>query len=122
MKTYFSYSEAVKAHGENCKMRILGPDKYEVFDSEGFAPWEEKEPVFTPAPVSAWQIRKALNASGLRAVVEKAVTDSGSQDLSDGWQYALEFERNNPLVLALGAALGKTPAELDDLWILAGSL
>ena len=71
--------------------------------------------------VSAWQIRKALNATGLRALVEAAVL-AGPQDLKDAWEYAKEFERANPLVEALGAALGKTSDELDDLFALAAGM
>ncbi len=38
------------------------------------------------------------------------------------WDRASNFKRLNPMVVALGAALGKTDEELDGLWALAGTL
>jgi hypothetical protein len=55
--------------------------------------------------VTAWQIRKALNAANLRTQVEAAVAASTDQDLKDGWEYALTFESDNPLILTLCEAL-----------------
>ena len=76
-----------------------------------------------PAAISVtpWQIRKALNATGLRAAVEAAVLAS---DLTtqDAWQYATEFVRTDPLVVGLSLALGKTEAELDAVFNLALAL
>lgn len=78
--------------------------------------------VAPPTPVvSAWQIRKALNAAGLRESVEAAVSQA-DQETKDAWEYAASFERDHPLVLDLGAALDKTPEELDALFELAASL
>jgi len=77
-----------------------------------------------PAPiptVSAWQIRKGLNALGLRAAVEAAVA-SADQNTKDAWQYAKEFERDHPLVISLAAAIGKTSEELDALFSLSATL
>ena len=74
------------------------------------------------APLTAWQIRKALNTAGLRATVEAAITGSSDQDLKDAWQYASSFERNHPLVASMAAALGKTDAEIDALFILGATL
>lgn len=71
---------------------------------------------------SAWQMRKALNAMGLRDIIEAAVSASGDQTVKDGWEYATEFERYDPLVLQFGAALGKTDVEMDSLFELARSL
>jgi hypothetical protein len=70
---------------------------------------------------SPWQIRKALNQTGLRNSIEAAVA-AGDQTVKDAWQYATEFRRDNPLVSQMGAALGKTEADLDDLFALAKSL
>ena len=71
--------------------------------------------------VTPRQIRLALNASGLRSAVENAVK-SGDQDLKDWWEYALEIERHHPLIEAMGAALGKSSDDLDNLWRLAATL
>lgn len=72
--------------------------------------------------VTPWQIRKALNQLSLRDSVEQAISLSNDHNLKDAWQYATEFVRNDPLVISLGVALGKSDAELDALFELAKSL
>jgi len=74
-----------------------------------------------PATVSPRQIRLALNQLGLRATVEQAVA-SGSQDLRDWWEYALDIERNNALVIGMAGQLGITEQQIDELFRLAAAL
>lgn len=71
--------------------------------------------------VSPRQIRHALNLTGDRAAVEAAVA-AGDQALQDWWEYATDFRRDHPEVIAMGIALAKTPADLDALFDLARSL
>lgn len=73
------------------------------------------------APLTPRQIRQAMTALGLRAEVEAAIASS-SQDLKDWWEFAQSFERNHPMVVGMGQALGKTPAELDALFTLGATL
>lgn len=84
------------------------------------------EPPQVPTSVSPRQIRQALNrvtygAGTLRDAVEAAVA-AGSHDTKDWWEFATEFRRDNPEVLAMGQGLGVSAAQMDELWILAGSL
>jgi len=75
-----------------------------------------------PIPsVSAWQMRKALNALGWRDAVEEFVAQA---DLTtqDGWHTARDFFRTDPFVIGAGQVLGKTEEEMDDLFRLADSL
>jgi len=74
-----------------------------------------------PESVSPRQIRQALTRAGLRTQVESAVA-AGDQDTKDWWEFATEFQRSHPQVIAMGEALSVTPQQLDDLWVLAGSL
>lgn len=74
-----------------------------------------------PLRCSPWQMRKALNQLGLRAGVEAAVAGA-DQTTKDGWEFATEFVRDDDLVQTMGAALGKTEAEMDQLFALAASL
>lgn len=76
---------------------------------------------YPPVVVTPWQIRKALNASGLRAAVEAAVAAS-DQQTKDAWEFAQEFRRDNPLIAAVAGAMGKTDGEIDALFALAVSL
>jgi len=83
--------------------------------------WTRPQPVApVPQSVSPWQMRRALNQLGLRAMVEAAVA-AGDQDARDGWDYALEIRRDNPLLAGMASALGMTNAQLDDLFRLAAS-
>lgn len=89
-------------------------------DEEKAMGWEPVRPDPIPASVTPWQMRRALNQLGLRAAVEAAVA-SADQDTKDGWDYALEIRRDNPLIAGMGAALGMTEAQLDDLFRLAAT-
>lgn len=94
---------------------------YQQWFSEGNTP-EPADPapptVYTCTP---WQIRKALNATGLRESVEIAISQA-DQETKDAWAYAASFERNHSLVISIGLVLGKTEEELDALFKLAASL
>lgn len=79
-----------------------------------------------PAPViertvTPRQIRLALTQAGMRDAVE-AYVSGASRDVKDSWEYSTVFERNHPLLVAAGAALNKTEAEIDALFDLAASL
>lgn len=76
-------------------------------------------PVFTCSP---WQMRKALNMLDLRAAVEAAIAASTDITLKDGWEFATEFRSDDPFIISMGAALGKSEAETAELIQLAAGL
>lgn len=83
---------------------------------------EAADPIPTPViSVSPWQMRKALNQLGLRAAVEAAVA-AADQDTKDGWEFATQFVRTDPTVVAIGVALSKTETEIDAIFELATTL
>lgn len=43
-------------------------------------------------------------------------------DANDEWLLAPDLQRNHPLVIALAPSLGKTEAQIDDLFILGATL
>lgn len=90
-------------------------------DEATAADTEAKRIAAIPAAISPRQIRQALTAVGLRSSVEAAVA-SGDQDTKDWWEFATIFERNHPMVVGMATALGVTPLQMDDLWILGFSL
>lgn len=75
-----------------------------------------------PTSCTAWQMRKGLNATGLRDAVEAAVSQSTDRDMKDGWERASEFRSNDVFVLNMGAALGKSEQEIRDLIAFAATL
>lgn len=114
-----------------CPAGILRKDGAEVAnDDPDYYAWLEagngpavinEEPI-RRIQVSAWQIRKALNATGLREQVEIAVADSGNIELLDGWSYATTFDSDNELALSIGGTLNKSIDDMYELFKLAESL
>ena len=72
-------------------------------------------------PLSAWQVRKVLTQLGLRDSVETAVAVS-TQATKDAWNHAEPFHRDDPILNAMGASLGMTASQLDDLFTLGATL
>lgn len=75
-------------------------------------------PVYPPVPetVTRFQARAALLIAGLLAPTEAAVAASGDAMLQLAWAEAVEFKRHSPSLLALGAAIGLTSADIDALF------
>jgi hypothetical protein len=72
-----------------------------------------------PLSVTPYQARLALNAAGLRDAAEAAVA-AAPRDIRDAWEYAISIERYSPFVAEIGAALGLSDAEIDQLFVAAG--
>lgn len=113
---------------------IIGPapDGTEVFYAEAAAravypalpplsrfSGQDDQPV--PASCTPLQMRRALNAAGLRSSVEAAVADS-PQDVKDAWDFASIILRDDPIIAGMAAALGKSSADVDALFIAAAQL
>jgi hypothetical protein len=67
------------------------------------------------------QARLALLQFGLLDTVNAAVAAGGDADKIT-WEYATEVDRNSPMVSNLAGALSLTDQDLNNLFILAGSL
>jgi hypothetical protein len=72
-----------------------------------------KPPV--PQDVSRLQAVLALEAQGLLDDVEALVAAS-PRAVQLAWASAPDFHRDSPMIAQLWAALGRTPAQLDDLF------
>lgn len=88
---------------------------------------EEPAPVVpsVPGSVTMRQARLALLQNGMLTQVNDAVAAMpGAQGDAARieWEFSSTVERHWPLVQALGAALGLTEAQLDDLFRLAATL
>jgi hypothetical protein len=97
------------------------PGTWTVYEPGDTLPPAPPDPPPGLPPITSRQLRMALTAAGLRAAVEAAVA-AGSQDLRDWWEYEPIMDRYHPLVVGMIAALGKTPAEADAVWVLGATL
>lgn len=88
----------------------------------GFVAPPETEPeIIVPQSVTPLQARRALRQAGIKAEVDAYVATL-DEEAQEAWEYALAIERNNPIVVGAGAALGMTEQQIDDLFILAATL
>jgi hypothetical protein len=79
-----------------------------------------------PLEVSRRQARQALRLAGKLDLVQLAI-DAIADPLQRGmmqdeWDESVVFQRHRPSLLQMGAAIGLTDADMDQLFILAGSL
>ncbi len=84
-------------------------------DTQGF-------PILYPS-----QLRRMLRRSGIsKQMVADAIAsipdDLMRGDAEDLWEYSTTFERTNPLVTMLGAAMGLSNTDIDTLWRAAGAI
>lgn len=68
--------------------------------------------------VGPLQFRKALRAAGLHAAAV-AYVNGADEETQEAWEYAGEFKRLDPFILAAQVALDKTDEEVDQLFQLA---
>lgn len=73
-------------------------------------------------PVTRRQMLTALHRAGLLQTIKGAVTASGDIELQIAFDESQEFQRNNPFLATMAAALGKSDAEIDAIFALAASL
>lgn len=74
-----------------------------------------------PSTITPRQCRLVLFAQGLLPTVEDMITQQGEQARIT-WEYAVEFNRNDPLLNSLGAALNLTEEQIDQMFIAASQL
>jgi hypothetical protein len=76
--------------------------------------------------VTPRQMRIALVMSGISLDTVEAAIDSLPEPNKTvariTWEYSVEFQRNNPLLVAMAPALGLTSTQIDNLFALASTL
>ena len=75
-----------------------------------------------PKSVTARQCRLALLQIGKLSMVKDAIENGTDEALKIEWEYATKVSRNWNSLIELTTALGISKDELDDLFILAGSI
>lgn len=74
-----------------------------------------------PQSVTPYQARCALDAAGLLDAVEAIVAQAPRQT-RNAWEYGITVNRNSAMINDLGAALGLTAEQIDNLFINAGAI
>lgn len=95
----------------------------DTYADDVFTPATPTVPV--PFEVTMRQARLALLGAGLLDDVEAAInamSDPAKTAARIEWDYSNTLRRDHPLVATLGAGLGLTSGQLDDLFIAAGAL
>lgn len=93
-------------------------------DYDGFTltEWMMNEPPpAVPSVITPRQCRIMLAQHGLLSQVEAAVA-SMDEATRITWEYAIEFQRNDPLLLAVAEGLGLSSEQLDAMFIAAAAL
>jgi len=71
--------------------------------------------------LSPVQMRRGLRSLGVlpehvQAAIDQIPDEAARADAHDQWEYALGFERSNPLIATLGMALGLKDEDIDAAW------
>ena len=106
-------------HGRECYEKAKSGDYGEIAD------YVEPEPV-VPEVIDARQIRLGLMDLNISTDdVEQAIegiNDSAAKETAKiDWGFSQTFPRSNPSVVAIGAALGLSDKDMDELWINSSS-
>ena len=76
--------------------------------------------------VTPRQMRIALVMSGISLETIESLINSLPEPNKTitrvTWEYSVEFQRNNPLLIAMAPALGLSSGQIDDLFLMASKL
>ncbi|MEN2430714.1 hypothetical protein [Comamonas sp. F1-6] len=121
---------AVPGWHVNLSERVPELQQYEIdapaTPDRVFAGSDDVAPPRVPARVTRRQARQALALAGLFAAVQPAIDaipDPQQRQLAQiEWDDSQDFERERPLLIELGHAIGLDDAGIDELFIQAGAL
>jgi hypothetical protein len=92
-----------------------------VFNSMVATVQYEEVASIVPPKVTPRQARLALLGGGKLANVKQMVNNLSEADQIT-WEYATEINRSDPLIKSMGAALGMTEAQIDNMFRVAVTL
>lgn len=79
------------------------------------------DPRPVPVAVSPLQWRKALRVLGLKPAIDAFIA-AADDETREAYEYAVEYRRDDPTLNTAAELLGKSSAELDDLFRYASAL
>lgn len=101
---------------------ITGEVKIVPWTAEQIAAYEAQiAAARVPASITPRQCRLILLQQGLLSEVEAMIQQS-TDDVRITWEYALEFRRDDPLLIQLGTNLGLTSQQIDQFFIEASQI
>lgn len=104
------------------------PHSEEIFSRAAAGEFGTVSPYQSPpvvlAPLTQRQFRLGLKAGGISIAAVTAAIDAiedadARETAQIEWQFASEFRRDHPLIQTIGAAVGLTSGEIDELWTAA---
>lgn len=75
-----------------------------------------------PDSVYSWQLKAILQSQNLLTAANNAVINSGNNNIIMAWNYAPRISRNTNAMNNLGASIGLTPTNLDNIFIAADAI
>lgn len=127
MKAYCNATRVIAVHADD---QIVDPSVYgegvnvihlppgfvfERLGEHGDLARPKDEDIPPPRSVSPLQMRRALRAAGLWSKFE-AFLDTQSDEVKESWEYALSFERTDPLLLAAASEMNLSAGAIDNLF------
>lgn len=94
-------------------------DVYE--EGDALPTWYTATPAAAIPDVTSWQLTQALIELGMIGAVETLVATTTNPLIKYGWAKATTYARRDPVVLAAQAGMGLSDAQVDALFLLAGS-
>lgn len=114
----------------NVTQETINDEVRYVYEQLRFEPWYSEEAIekevakrkeeLKVKKVSPRQARIALLRAGMLDAINAAVASNPEWAIS--WEFAAEVERSNPIIAAATVQLGKTDADIDQLFIDASKL
>lgn len=97
------------------------PEEEAAADAEQAA-WEAEQAAYVPPQVPMWAVRTVLQMDGLFDQAQTLVDASTDLALKNIWEYGNDALRSSPAINSLGAALGLSNEEIDQMFRHANSL
>lgn len=91
-------------------------EKYQV------TPAAQVFPIITPRQIRLALLRVNITSEMVIAAIEATIPEPTKTLALIEWEYSIGYDRNAPFVGAVGALLGLSDSQIDDLWINGGQI